>query len=155
VFPARYELNSYIVFRKRLVSKRLNTVLQNSLSVSYITNSSVLRSSLFPFLGIRYNGYDSNRQFCNNLLTQFSQLIKQVRAANEITKQETISAASRLRPPYHMDRLTRHTSSYSDHMCALTADRTHGADACTLVYPGTADESGSLNFKQLNKGKHF
>jgi hypothetical protein len=23
VFPARYELNSYIVFRKRLVSKRL------------------------------------------------------------------------------------------------------------------------------------
>jgi hypothetical protein len=24
VFPARYELNSYIVFRKRLVSKRLN-----------------------------------------------------------------------------------------------------------------------------------
>jgi hypothetical protein len=25
VFPARYELNSYIVFRKRLVSKRLNS----------------------------------------------------------------------------------------------------------------------------------
>jgi hypothetical protein len=25
VFPARYELNSYIVFRKRLVSKRLST----------------------------------------------------------------------------------------------------------------------------------
>jgi hypothetical protein len=25
VFPARYELNSYIVFRKRLVSKRLRT----------------------------------------------------------------------------------------------------------------------------------
>jgi hypothetical protein len=24
VFPARYELNSYIVFRKRLVSKRLS-----------------------------------------------------------------------------------------------------------------------------------
>jgi hypothetical protein len=24
VFPARYELNSYIVFRKRLVSRRLN-----------------------------------------------------------------------------------------------------------------------------------
>jgi hypothetical protein len=27
VFPARYELNSYIVFRKRLVSKRLSTTL--------------------------------------------------------------------------------------------------------------------------------
>jgi hypothetical protein len=26
VFAARYELNSYIVFRKRLVSKRLRTV---------------------------------------------------------------------------------------------------------------------------------
>jgi hypothetical protein len=26
VFPARYELNSYIVFRKRLVSKRLTTM---------------------------------------------------------------------------------------------------------------------------------
>jgi hypothetical protein len=26
VFPARYELNSYIVFRKRLVSKRLKKV---------------------------------------------------------------------------------------------------------------------------------
>jgi hypothetical protein len=26
VFPARYELNSYIVFRKRLVSKRLKDV---------------------------------------------------------------------------------------------------------------------------------
>jgi hypothetical protein len=26
VFPARYELNSYIVFRKRLVSKRLRRV---------------------------------------------------------------------------------------------------------------------------------
>jgi hypothetical protein len=30
VFPARYELNSYIVFRKHLVFKRLNkSVLQN------------------------------------------------------------------------------------------------------------------------------
>jgi hypothetical protein len=28
VFPARYELNSYIVFRKRLVSKRLRTDLK-------------------------------------------------------------------------------------------------------------------------------
>jgi hypothetical protein len=27
VFPARYELNSYIVFRKRLVSKRLMNLL--------------------------------------------------------------------------------------------------------------------------------
>jgi hypothetical protein len=27
VFPARYELNSYIVFRKRLVSKRLSKIL--------------------------------------------------------------------------------------------------------------------------------
>jgi hypothetical protein len=27
VFAARYELNSYIVFRKRLVSKRLSTTL--------------------------------------------------------------------------------------------------------------------------------
>jgi hypothetical protein len=27
VFPARYELNSYIVFRKRLVSKRLKSKL--------------------------------------------------------------------------------------------------------------------------------
>jgi hypothetical protein len=26
VFPTRYELNSYIVFRKRLVSKKLNNV---------------------------------------------------------------------------------------------------------------------------------
>jgi hypothetical protein len=26
VFPARYELNSYIVFRKRVVSKRLSTI---------------------------------------------------------------------------------------------------------------------------------
>jgi hypothetical protein len=26
VFPARYELNSYIVFRKRLVSKRLTAL---------------------------------------------------------------------------------------------------------------------------------
>jgi hypothetical protein len=26
VFPARYELNSYIVFRKRLVSKRLSAI---------------------------------------------------------------------------------------------------------------------------------
>jgi hypothetical protein len=26
VFPARYELNFYIVFRKRLVSKRLNVM---------------------------------------------------------------------------------------------------------------------------------
>jgi hypothetical protein len=30
VFPARYELNSYIVFRKRLVSKRLNTRIMSS-----------------------------------------------------------------------------------------------------------------------------
>jgi hypothetical protein len=30
VFPARYELNSYIVFSKRLVSKRLNDALDNS-----------------------------------------------------------------------------------------------------------------------------
>jgi hypothetical protein len=29
VFPARYELNSYIVFRKRLVSKRLINILYN------------------------------------------------------------------------------------------------------------------------------
>jgi hypothetical protein len=29
VFPARYELNSYIVFRKRLVSKGLSIVSQN------------------------------------------------------------------------------------------------------------------------------
>jgi hypothetical protein len=35
VFPARYELNSYIVFRKRLVSKRLNITLL--LSVAMIT----------------------------------------------------------------------------------------------------------------------
>jgi hypothetical protein len=27
VFPARYDLNSYIVFRKRLVSKRLRYIL--------------------------------------------------------------------------------------------------------------------------------
>jgi hypothetical protein len=27
VFPARYELNSYIVYRKRLVSKRLRPIL--------------------------------------------------------------------------------------------------------------------------------
>jgi hypothetical protein len=30
VFPARYELNSYTVFRKRLVSKRLKDVVRMS-----------------------------------------------------------------------------------------------------------------------------
>jgi hypothetical protein len=35
VFPARYELNSYIVFRKRLVSKRLS----GSMSFLHIASS--------------------------------------------------------------------------------------------------------------------
>jgi hypothetical protein len=33
VFPARYELNSYIVFRKRLVSKRLKTIVTKGFTV--------------------------------------------------------------------------------------------------------------------------
>jgi hypothetical protein len=39
VFPARYELNSYIVFRKRLVSKRLTRYVgTTSLYIMHISN---------------------------------------------------------------------------------------------------------------------
>jgi hypothetical protein len=41
VFPARYELNSYIVFRKRLVSKRLMQV--NLCSVHVRAQHCILR----------------------------------------------------------------------------------------------------------------
>jgi hypothetical protein len=33
VFPARYELNSYIVFRKRLVSKRLTVFARSNTEI--------------------------------------------------------------------------------------------------------------------------
>jgi hypothetical protein len=39
VFPARYELNSYIVFRKRLVSKRLNNKCQHITQTDKAGNS--------------------------------------------------------------------------------------------------------------------
>jgi hypothetical protein len=38
VFPARYELNSYIVFRKRLVSKRLSPILYGIDKANIITD---------------------------------------------------------------------------------------------------------------------
>jgi hypothetical protein len=41
VFPARYELNSYIVFRKRLVSKRLK-----GHSTPSLTNEGICKVSL-------------------------------------------------------------------------------------------------------------
>jgi hypothetical protein len=43
VFPARYELNSYIVFRKRLVSKRLTAIRKSSqISVCLVLNPILL-----------------------------------------------------------------------------------------------------------------
>jgi hypothetical protein len=45
VFPARYELNSYIVFRKRLVSKKLSPIL-TSKETYYVSTTKV--NSLMP-----------------------------------------------------------------------------------------------------------
>jgi hypothetical protein len=44
VFPARYKLNSYIVFRKRLVSKRLRNLLF-CFSIVFVSGS-------FPIFGV-------------------------------------------------------------------------------------------------------
>jgi hypothetical protein len=52
VFPARYELNSYIVFRKRLVSKRLNEQLGvnegSSQSIGNALNTGAMRKENCP-----------------------------------------------------------------------------------------------------------
>jgi hypothetical protein len=45
VFPARYELNSYIVCRKRLVSKRLNASAQ--IAQSAVQSGEILRLKMF------------------------------------------------------------------------------------------------------------
>jgi hypothetical protein len=45
VFPARYELNSYIVFRKRLVSKRLSSLASCLLHESAIHTRVTMKST--------------------------------------------------------------------------------------------------------------
>jgi hypothetical protein len=64
VFPARYELNSYIVFRKRLVSKRLKWLLRllklyklsscrMALNCSCVLSLLILECALFSLIGCR------------------------------------------------------------------------------------------------------
>jgi hypothetical protein len=63
VFPARYELNSYVVFRKRLVSKRLNATdtchhsVQNVLYSRVISNHRKLEYRIDSFI-LFINGYE-------------------------------------------------------------------------------------------------
>jgi hypothetical protein len=62
VFPARYELNSYIVFRKRLVSKRLNIYIYIYIYI-YIRAQKLGRNSNSHELGDRRTakyGLESN-----------------------------------------------------------------------------------------------
>jgi hypothetical protein len=77
VFPARYELNSYIVFRKRLVSKRLNmavvtahklNILSRSLQIEYVRVLAWL--CVPPSISI------SNITYCHVFLTRHEGLTK-------------------------------------------------------------------------------
>jgi hypothetical protein len=47
VFPARYKLNSYIVFRKRLVSKRLIFEILNIFGYNYNYLGEIIRVNAF------------------------------------------------------------------------------------------------------------
>jgi hypothetical protein len=61
VFPARYELNSYIVFRKRLVSKRLRiiSVLTRPRTVLYSDPDNSGHINHPTFSQIQCSGFDS------------------------------------------------------------------------------------------------
>jgi hypothetical protein len=78
VFPARYELNSYIVYRKRLVSKRLNLNIHGGTDYRLSVFNQIIRFSV------------TLRIICGNEKRYKSTLDKNVRGlkANCLTSSE-------------------------------------------------------------------
>jgi hypothetical protein len=76
VFPARYELNSYIVFRKRLVSKRLRHQLLRPVSQLHFRVCLYVREPRVS--AFERESHSPSRGHAHNFLPSFSQHNKQV-----------------------------------------------------------------------------
>jgi hypothetical protein len=91
VFPARYELNSYTVFRKRLVSKRL-TKLSAALS-----SLSQLDIHMFCPVSIK-SSHSQIRSCVTRLVEEFHKPHDTANYSNGQVRMVNSRAASRIRP---------------------------------------------------------